>query len=142
MRHALLAILLLALPTGLLAQAQVEPPIAHDDPAGKEGPTPEDSKLETAAARRVSTVKEVLASHQDDEDVMLRGRIVRHVKGDDYVFADSTGEIEVEIEEDDYPRDRTVMDGEIEIRGETDLDLNETATVEVDEIARAPTSKL
>lgn len=138
MRRALLSLLLIGCSGTLLAQGEVEPPIAHDHPAGQEGPRPENSRLETAAATRVSTVKGVLASRKDDEDVVLRGRIVRHVKGDDYIFTDGTGEIEIEIDDDDYPRDRIAMDTEIEIRGEVDLDRNEQPTIEVDELASAP----
>lgn len=138
MRHVFLAAVLVGASGTLLAQGQVEPPIAHDHPAGQEGPQPESSRLETAAATRVHTVKEVLASPKDDQDVVLRGRIVRHVKGDDYIFADATGEIEVEIDDDDYPRDRIQMNTDIEIRGEVDLDRNQQATIEVDEIASAP----
>ncbi|NLG74790.1 MAG: NirD/YgiW/YdeI family stress tolerance protein [Xanthomonadaceae bacterium] len=136
MRRALLAALLIGLSGALAAQGQVEPPIANDDPAGQEGPRPENGRLQTAAAMQVSTVKEVLASRQDDQDVVLRGRIVRHLRGDDYIFADETGEIEIELDDDDFPRDRIPMDTEVEIRGEVDLDRNKV-TVEVDEIMEA-----
>ena len=138
MRHVFLAAILVGSSGTLLAQGQVEPPIAHDHPAGQEGPQPESSRLETAAAARVYTVKEVLGARQDDQDVVLRGRIVRHVKGDDFLFADATGEIEVEIDDDDYPRDRVPMNTDIEIRGEVDIDRNKQPTIEVDEIASAP----
>ncbi len=138
MRRALLSLLLIGCAGTLLAQGEVEPPMTSDRPADQEGPRSEYSRLETAAATRVSTVKEVLASRKDDEDVVLRGRIVRHVGGDDYIFTDGTGEIEVEIDDDDYPRDRIAMDTEIEIRGEVDLDRNEQPTIEVDELASAP----
>lgn len=137
MRYALVSLFVLLSPTALIAQGQLEPPVAHDDPAGEEGPRPENGQLETAAATRLSTVKEVLASQKDDEDVVLRGRIVRHVKGDDYMFSDGTGEIEIEIDDDNYPKDRIAMNTEVEIRGEVDLDRNEQATIEVDELASA-----
>jgi uncharacterized protein (TIGR00156 family) len=120
----------------LCAQGQ-EPPTAND-PAGQEPSRQETSRLETAAATRVSTVQEVLASQKDDEDVVLRGQIVRHVKGEDYMFSDGTGEIEIEIDDDDYSKDRIQMNTEVEIRGEVDLDRNERPTIEVDEIATAP----
>jgi uncharacterized protein (TIGR00156 family) len=136
MRQVLLAAVLVGFSGTLLAQT--EPPIANDHPAGQEGPEAT-GRLETAAATRVYTVKEVLGSRQDDQDVVLRGRIVRHVKGEDYIFADSTGEIEVEIDDDDYPRDRVPMNTDVEIRGEVDLDRNRPPTIEVDEIVRAPT---
>lgn len=127
----------LFIPSIAAAQAvESEPPIAHDHPAGQAGPTHERANLKTATVERVSSVKAVLASNKDDEDVVLRGRILRHAKGDDYIFSDGTGEIEIELDDDDHPRDRIVMNSEVEIRGEVDLDRGEHVSVEVDELAK------
>src|SRR5690606_29760809 len=114
----------------------VEPPIANDDPAGQEGPRPENGRLQTAAAMQVSTVKEVLASRQDDQDVVLRGRIVRHLRGEGYILAGATGEIDSDRDDGGIARERIPRDSGVESRGEGGLERNEVA-VEVDEIMEA-----
>ncbi|CAN0624514.1 BOF domain-containing protein [Burkholderia multivorans] len=45
------------------------------------------------------TVQQLLAGGKDDQHVVLRGRIVKHVGGEDYEFVDATGTIRVEIDE-------------------------------------------
>lgn len=136
MWRAFVTSLVLVCPAAVLAQA--EPPIAIDDPAGQEAPRPEDSSRMSATTLRVSTVKEVLASQRDDEHVVLRGRIVKHIRGEDYMFSDGTGEIEVEIDDDDYPKDRLQMNTDVEIRGEVDLERDGRVTIDVDRITTAP----
>lgn len=51
------------------------------------------------SALTTTTVKELLANGRDDQHVQLQGRIVRHVGGEDYEFADATGAISVEIDD-------------------------------------------
>jgi uncharacterized protein (TIGR00156 family) len=126
---------------GLNAQdVERQPMVSEQSATETQSSRSASSRLETAAATRVSTVKEVLASSKDDEDVVLRGRIVRHLKGENYIFSDGSAQIEIELDDDDYPRDRVLMNSDIEIRGEVDLDLNEKLSVEVDEMAEASTS--
>lgn len=132
MRYSIYALILLGTSVAF-GQGEAEPPIAHDHPAGQEGPRPENDKLQTAAAS-VVTVQEVLAAPRDDQDVVLRGRIVQHLRGDDYLFTDGTGEIEIEIDDDDAPRGGVKLNTEVEIRGEVDLDRNQQPTIEVDEV--------
>lgn len=50
------------------------------------------------SALTTTTVKELLANGRDDQHVQLQGRIVKHVGGEDYEFADATGTIHVEID--------------------------------------------
>lgn len=46
-----------------------------------------------------TTVKQLLANGRDDQHVQLQGRIVKHLGGEDYEFADATGSIVVEIDD-------------------------------------------
>lgn len=46
-----------------------------------------------------TTVKELVANGRDDQHVILQGRIVRHLGGEDYEFADATGQMRVEIDD-------------------------------------------
>jgi|HigsolmetaAR204D_1030405.scaffolds.fasta_scaffold00793_12 uncharacterized protein (TIGR00156 family) len=129
MRRPLLAILALTAPSLLLAQGE-HPPATHEGHDSATHP-------HAAAPARIWTVKEILAAPRDDEDVVLRGRIVRHLRGDHYLFSDETGEIEIEID-DDYPRDRITFNEDVEIHGEVDLDRNRKPEIEVDAIVTRP----
>lgn len=56
----------------------------------------------------------------DDSRVTLEGRIVRQTRGEHYIFADNTGEIEVEIEHYVWngltvgPQDKVRIQGELD----------------------------
>ncbi|MDH0681289.1 YgiW/YdeI family stress tolerance OB fold protein [Achromobacter animicus] len=78
----------------------------------------------------VTTVKELLANGRDDQNAILRGRIVSHDGDDHYTFDDGTGQIRVEIDNDDFPAGQKIDDKtQVELRGELDRDRN---TVEFD----------
>ncbi|WP_392559645.1 YgiW/YdeI family stress tolerance OB fold protein [Orbus mooreae] len=65
----------------------------------------------------------------DDSWVTLRGNITQRLTKDNYVFKDSTGEIQVEIDRDEW-RGQTVTPTDlVEITGEVDKDWN---SVEID----------
>ncbi|KWE64607.1 hypothetical protein WL77_19460 [Burkholderia ubonensis] len=51
------------------------------------------------SALATTTVKDLLANGKDDQHVQLQGRIVKHIGGEDYEFADATGTIRVEIDD-------------------------------------------
>ncbi|MFO7305858.1 MAG: NirD/YgiW/YdeI family stress tolerance protein [Gammaproteobacteria bacterium] len=128
MRHTFL-ILTMLLAVAAHGQEQPQEPGTRDRGTGQEGQW---SRFQTAA--RVVTVQEVLAAPRDDEDVILRGRIVRHLRGDHYLFTDGTGEIEVEIDDDDAPRGGVKLNVDVELHGEVDLDRNRRPKIDVDEV--------
>ncbi|WP_313620599.1 NirD/YgiW/YdeI family stress tolerance protein [Achromobacter sp.] len=71
----------------------------------------------------VTTVKELLANGRDDQNAILRGRIVSHDGDDHYTFDDGTGQIRVEIDHDDFPAGQKIDDKtQVELRGELDRD--------------------
>ncbi|MBV7501269.1 MULTISPECIES: YgiW/YdeI family stress tolerance OB fold protein [Achromobacter] len=73
----------------------------------------------------VTTVKELLANGRDDQNAILRGRIVSHDGDDHYTFDDGTGQIRVEIDNDDFPAGQKIDDKtQVELRGELDRDRN------------------
>lgn len=51
------------------------------------------------SALTTTTVKDLVANGKDDQHVQLQGRIVKHIGGEDYEFADATGTIRVEIDD-------------------------------------------
>ena len=61
----------------------------------------------------VTTVKNLLDSGKDDQLATLEGYIVQQVKHEKYMFRDSTGEMLVEIDDED-PKTKVRIDGELE----------------------------
>lgn len=55
---------------------------------------------EIALAKKNPVQVRDIAQLSDDSLVALRGRLVQHVRGDHYIFADKSGKIEVEIDDD------------------------------------------
>ena len=61
---------------------------------------------------------------KDDTKAVLRGNIVRQVKHEKYLFKDSTGEIVVEIDDDDWGGVTVGPNDTVELIGEIDKDFN------------------
>lgn len=71
----------------------------------------------------VTTVKALTETGRDDQDAVLRGRIVSHDGGDHYTFEDETGRIRVDIDNKDFPAGVKIDDKtKVELRGELDRD--------------------
>lgn len=82
----------------------------------------------------VSTVRQLLDSGRDDQQVRLQGRIVSHDGGESYTFADDTGRIRVEIEPQHFPAGRTLgAEQRVELHGEFEKGLR-TTEVEVERL--------
>lgn len=69
------------------------------------------------------SVAEVLRKPVDDQPVELSGTLVRQTGRETYLFRDATGEIQVEIDREDFPAGqpvapdtRIVITGEVETR--------------------------
>lgn len=78
-----------------------------------------------------TTVAEVLKTPVDDQEVVLRGRLVEKLTKDKYRFVDNSGEIRVEIDLEDF-RGQTVSDTTVvEIRGEVEKDFVKTPEIDV-----------
>ncbi len=83
---------------------------------------------------QVLTVKQLLDTGKDDQHARLQGRIVSHDGGDKYTFADDTGRITVEIDDDKFPPGQTIgAEQRVELYGEFDKGLRKTE-FEVDRI--------
>jgi uncharacterized protein (TIGR00156 family) len=70
---------------------------------------------------------------RDDSYVILRGNVIRHLGKDKYVFRDSSGEINVDIDRDKWLGQTVTPETVVEIRGEIDKDWN-SVEVDVDRI--------
>lgn len=83
---------------------------------------------------QASSVKAILADPKDDQTVTLRGTLVRKTGDEEYIFSDGTGEIMVEIDDDDFPQVRVDENTRVEIHGEVDTRLRRAPEIEVDAI--------
>lgn len=80
------------------------------------------------------TVKELSDQGRDDQNAVLRGRIVSHDGADHYTFEDDTGRIRVEIDAEDFPAGQKIDDKTtVELIGELDRDHNQVE-FDVDQI--------
>ena len=67
---------------------------------------------------------------KDDAPVTLRGQLERHLGGDHYLFRDSTGTIQVEIDQRRWNGQSVSPQDTVEISGEVDKDWS-SSTIDV-----------
>lgn len=87
----------------------------------------------------VAQLKEVA----DDQWVTLEGKLVKHLGGENYLFRDASGEVEVEVDEEVWRGTEVGPEDLIRVRGEVDHSWNKTE-VEVEQLEKvgeAPRSK-
>lgn len=90
---------------------------------------------------QVSSARSILEQPVDDQKVVLRGRITERVKDEKYWFSDDTGQILVEIDDDEWPQGRPVLpDQVVEIYGEVDRDHGKAPEIEVKRVTLVPPS--
>lgn len=85
-----------------------------------------------AGAGGANTVAEV-KQMRDDSKVILEGYIVKQLGPEHYTFRDDTGEIEVEIDDDEWRGQTVSPETKIRIDGEVDRD-STSVTVEVERL--------
>ena len=95
--------------------------LAMNTYAGFEGP---------GATTTVVTV-EITRKMPDDAKVTLEGNLVKQISEEHYLFKDATGEIEVEIDDEDFRGATVTPKNKIRIIGEVDKNWN-NVKIEVD----------
>jgi len=70
---------------------------------------------------------------RDDADVILEGHIIKVIRPEHFLFRDGTGEIEVEIDDEDSRGVTLTPAAKIRIIGEVDRELN-SVTIDVDHV--------
>lgn len=85
----------------------------------------------TNGAMTVAQAKQM----RDDAKVTLRGVIVKQLGDEKYLFKDSTGEITIEIDDDDWNGITVGANDQIEIYGEIDKDWN-SVQIDVDSVRK------
>lgn len=87
------------------------------------------------AQPEVLTVSKVLEAPTDDKDVTLKGKLIKKVGNEKYIFADSTGEIRVDIDAEDFPNVAVDEKTELMIVGEIEKDFMESPEIDVDTLS-------
>lgn len=107
--------------TGAFAQGAGDNMPAAQGSGGGVQPIPYVPAYTGPSAVPTMTVAQALARARDDEYVTLRGKIVQYLGNENYMFADSTGSIHVDIDRKKFPPGQQVgADTLVEITGEFD----------------------
>ncbi|WP_411035302.1 YgiW/YdeI family stress tolerance OB fold protein [Shinella sp. BYT-45] len=99
---------------------------------------PSDAKQGGETAYPAMTVEAIKADARDDMKATIEGRIIRKLADEEYLFADDTGEIRVEVDDDDFPAQpvsettRVRLQGEVDTHRvkETDFDVDRMTIIE------------
>lgn len=78
-----------------------------------------------------TSVQAILDKPVDDQHVTLRGKIVRQVKSDEYIFSDGKAEIRVEIDQHLLPATPFDASTVVEIIGEVEKDTLQAPEIDV-----------
>lgn len=95
---------------------------------------PSDTKTKQAHPYAKTTVATIKADPKDDMKVTLEGNILRKTGHEEYVFSDGTGEIGVEIDDEDFPKERVDQNTKVKIEGEVDTHLLKDADIDVERL--------
>lgn len=82
---------------------------------------------------RITTVRDA-RTMRDDTHVVLVGKIINSLGDEKYTFSDSTGQITVEIDNDDWNGVNVSPDTTVEISGEVDKGLFKRTKIDVDSV--------
>ena len=72
---------------------------------------------------------------RDDTNVTLRGNIIRHLGGEDYLFQDASGTIQVEIDQHKWAGQNVAPGDVVTLHGEVDKDFF-SVKVDVDQVIK------
>ncbi len=95
---------------------------------------PSDTKQAAQPAYGKTTVSAIKAQPKDDQKVTLEGTIVRKTGKERYQFTDGTGEISVEIDDEDFPNEPVGPTTRIRIEGEVDTHLMKEPDIDAERV--------
>ena len=91
-----------------------------------------------SAQKSLESVSEILKNPIDDQRVVLRGYLLKHVGVEKYLFSDDTGEIRVEIDAEDFRGLTLDEKTRVEIIGEVEKEFLESPEIDVNVISVSP----
>jgi uncharacterized protein (TIGR00156 family) len=80
-----------------------------------------------------TTTIQSIENMRDDEHVTLEGYIVKKIRSEHYMFKNETGEIQIEIDDEDFRGLKVTPETKVRIRGEVDKHSNYSA-IDVDHL--------
>ena len=83
-----------------------------------------------AANSSVKTVQEALTL-RDNTPVVLQGNIINSLGGEKYTFKDATGEVVIEVDNEDWRGVDVTPEKKVEISGEVDKEMFEQTKIDV-----------
>ena len=89
----------------------------------------------TSETDNINIIKTTVAEAFDMEDeskVILTGQIVNILGNDKYIFKDQTGEVVIEIDDEDWPLNKMTPEDMIEITGIIDKEFSNPMQIDVD----------
>jgi uncharacterized protein (TIGR00156 family) len=89
------------------------------------------------AGTAASTVADARAQ-RDDHPVVLRGTLIAKLGHERYQFRDASGQIEVEIDDEDMPPQAVGADTVVELRGKVDTHRFKPTDIDVDHVTVVP----
>ncbi|KRC80537.1 Bacterial OB fold (BOF) protein [compost metagenome] len=84
------------------------------------------------------TVAEILAKPVDGQMVRVQGHLLSKIRSETYMFSDGTGEIVMEIDDDDFPKQPITEKDKIEVVGEVDTGLRRPPEIEAESVRVLP----
>lgn len=88
------------------------------------------------------TVAEVLRQPTDDRPVLLTGHLVQQTGDELYLFKDATGEITVEIDDDEFPANQPIgAEQRVVIRGEVEARRLRSPRIDAEKVELAPEAR-
>lgn len=84
-----------------------------------------------SSQKTFTKVEQLVNNAKDDDPVALRGKLLRKLSDETYLFADETGEIQVEIDDKIFPQEPVDANTTVEIVGELDKAIVGTNEVDV-----------
>lgn len=79
-----------------------------------------------ATPMKVTKVKSAIEL-PDDSKVIIEGHIVKQLRNELYLFKDSSGEVEIEIDDEDFRHIKITADDKVRIKAEVDSDWTTTS---------------
>ena len=103
---------------------------SHDDA------TPREASVKPVATVQYQkkNIDDIIKESEDAELVKLSGEIIRKLKCSTYLFRDESGEIRIQIDDDNIPRKGLLFNSPVTIKGEIEKHHSKPVRVEADKI--------
>ncbi len=95
---------------------------------------PSDTGSPSGGDYPASTISAIITDPKDEAKVTIEGNLVRKIRDETYVFSDGTGEIEVEIDDEDFPAQMVDATTKVRVQGEVDTHLIKDTDINADRV--------